>query len=130
MKKISFFERFFSRIGKSKYTKENLKAAEESIKTLKFQMDLLNQKAFNLAENYPEQKKQISECFNQVNSIVPSASVRAGKFEQAISVAITKVSTSCDKIFTSKNKDRLDAEIKSLAKAIRERINADEPISE
>lgn len=130
MNKKSLFERVLSSIGKSKYIKENQKAAEDSIKTLKYQMDLLNQKAFNLAENYPEQKKQISECFSQINSIIPSTSVRAGKFEQAISVAITQVSTSCDKIFTSKDQNHLDSEIKSLAKAIHERINADNTVSE
>ncbi|MBQ0162969.1 MAG: hypothetical protein KBS84_07435 [Treponema sp.] len=127
---MPLFERILSAIGKSKYTKENIKAAEDSIKTLKYQMDLLNQKAFNLAENYPEQKKKIADCFSQVNSIEPSTSVRAGKFEQAISVAITKVSTSCDKIFTSKDQKHLDEEIKALAKAIRERINADKPVLE
>lgn len=130
MKKISFFEKLFSSIGKSKYTKENQLAAENSIKTLKSQMDLLNQKAFNLSESYPDLKNQITDCFNQVNSIEPSASVRAGKFEQAISVAITKVSTECDKIFTSKNPKPLNDEIKALSKAIRERQNADAPITE
>lgn len=130
MNKKSLFEKILSKIGKSKYIKENEKAAQDSIRTLKYQMDLLNQKALNIAENYPEQKKQISECFNQINSIEPSTSVRAGKFEQAISVEITKVSTACDKIFTSKDQKKLDSEIKALAKAIHERVNADDPVSE
>ena len=96
------------------------------MESLKKRMDLLNQKALNLSENYPEQRSKIGECFKTLSSIEPSASTRAGKFEQQISVAITKVSTACDKIFTQKDSKSLDSEIEILIRNIREREHADE----
>ncbi|MCR5385825.1 MAG: hypothetical protein K6E69_01755 [Treponema sp.] len=123
---MSFIADIFSSLGKLKYSKENQKAAVDSMDSLKKRMDLLNQKAFNLAENYPEQRVKIGECLKSLSAIEPSASTRAGKFEQQISVAITKVSTACDKIFTSKDSKVLDSEIEILIRNIREREHADE----
>lgn len=123
---MSVIADFFSSLGKSRYSKENQKAAVDSMESLKKRMDLLNQKALNLSENYPEQRSKIGECFKTLSSIEPSASTRAGKFEQQISVAITKVSTACDKIFTQKDSKSLDSEIEILIRNIREREHADE----
>ena len=117
--------KLFSFFKKQKFTEENQKAAEDSMESIRSRMNILNQKAINLEENYPEQRKQIQECFDVVNSIEPSSSVRAGKFEQQISVAITKVSTVCDQVFTTKDEKKLSSEIKLLSRAIRERQNAD-----
>lgn len=111
--------------NRRKRAQENQKAAEDSMESLRTRMNILNQKAFNLTENYPEQRKEIEECYAILNSIEPSSSVRAGKFEQQIVVAITKVSTSCDKVFTSRDGKKLASEIKQLSRAIRERQNAD-----
>lgn len=115
----------FSLFKTQKRQKENQKAAEDSMQSLRDRMNTLNLKASNLAENYPEQRKEIEDCFNTLNSIEPSSSVRAGKFEQQIAVAITKVSTQCDQIFTEKNDTALASEIALLTRAIRERQNAD-----
>lgn len=114
----------------SKKTKENQKAAEEAIATLRTRIDILNQKAQNLSESYPAERAKIQECFTQLNQIEPSASVRAGKFEQQIATSITKVSTACDKIFTNKDQDRLNTEINLLIRNIRERTNADNPVAD
>lgn len=100
------------------------------MKSLRDRMNTLNQKAFNLSENYPQQRKEIEECNNILNSIEPSSSVRAGKFEQQIAVAITKVSTVCDQVFTTKDEKKLTSEIKLLSRAIRERQNADTTVQE
>ena len=113
-----------------KFSQENQKAAEDSMKSLCDRMSTLNQKAFNLSENYPQQRKEIEECNNILNSIEPSSSVRAGKFEQQIAVAITKVSTVCDQVFTTKDEKKLNSEIKLLTRAIRERQNADITVQE
>ena len=110
--------KILSIFNKRKFSQENQKAAEDSIKSLRDRMNTLNQKAFNLSENYPQQRKEIEECNNILNSIEPSSSVRAGKFEQQIAVAITKVSTV------------LNSEIKLLTRAIRERQNADITVQE
>ncbi|MCQ2610786.1 MAG: hypothetical protein MJ169_03470 [Treponema sp.] len=104
---------------------ESQRTAQESMEQIRSRMDILNQKAFNLKDNYPEEKNQIAELFELVNTIEPSPSVRAGKFEWALGQAITRVSSACDKVFTSLNKDELDAEIALLSKAVRERQNAD-----
>ena len=93
--------------------------------TLRSRMEVLNQKALNIKDNYPDQRAQIQNCLDLINSIEPSASVRAGKFEQQISVAITQVSTACDKIFTNKDVSKLDSLINALLRSIRERQNAD-----
>lgn len=114
-----------SSLFKSKYSKENQITAEESLKALGGRMEILNQKALNIKDNYPEQRAKIQECFDLFSEIEPSASVRAGKFEQQIAVAITQVSTACDKIFTSNDTQKLDSVIQSLSRAIRERQNAD-----
>ncbi|MBP5402565.1 MAG: hypothetical protein J6Y36_05340 [Treponema sp.] len=126
MLSLSLFGTLFSRTGKSKYSKENQKAANDSLVSLKKRMDILNQKALNLSEGYPEQRSQIAQCYDTLNKIEPSASTRAGKFEQQISVAITKVSTACDKIFARESSDNLDREIALLCRTIREREHADE----
>ena len=125
MKQENIFEKFFSFFNKSKYSKENQITAEESMTTLRSRMEVLNQKALNIKDNYPDQRAQIQNCLDLINSIEPSASVRAGKFEQQISVAITQVSTACDKIFTNKDVSKLDSLINSLLRSIRERQNAD-----
>ena len=93
--------------------------------TLRSRMEVLNQKALNIKDNYPDQRAQIQNCLDLINSIEPSASVRAGKFEQQISVAITQASTACDKIFTNKDVSKLDSLINALLRSIRERQNAD-----
>lgn len=125
MKQENIFEKFFSSFNKSKYSKENQITAEESMTTLRSRMEVLNQKALNIKDNYPDQRAQIQNCLDLINSIEPSASVRAGKFEQQISVAITQVSTACDKIFTNKDVSKLDSLINALLRSIRERQNAD-----
>lgn len=125
MKQENIFEKLFSFFNKSKYSKENQITAEESITTLRSRMEVLNQKALNLKDNYPDQRAQIQNCLDLINSIEPSTSVRAGKFEQQISVAITQVSTACDKIFTNKDVSKLDSLINALLRSIRERQNAD-----
>ncbi|MCI6797873.1 MAG: hypothetical protein MR970_00190 [Spirochaetia bacterium] len=125
MKQENIFEKLFSFFNKSKYSKENQITAEESMTTLRSRMEVLNQKALNLKDNYPDQRAQIQNCLDLINSIEPSASVRAGKFEQQISVAITQVSTACDKIFTNKDVSKLDSLINALLRSIRERQNAD-----
>lgn len=130
MKINSLLEKFFSLFKKSKYTKVNQATAKEAMDTLFSRMDILNQKAFNLQENYPELRNQIQTCFENFKLIEPSASVRAGKFEHQITVAITEVSTACDKIFTSKNSKDLTSKIAALSRAIRERQNADIPQDE
>lgn len=130
MKINSLLEKFFSLFKKSKYTKVNQASAKEAMDTLFSRMDILNQKAFNLQENYPELRNQIQTCFENFKSIEPSVSVRAGKFEHQIAVAITEVSTACDKIFTSKNSKDLTSKIAALSRAIRERQNADIPQDE
>lgn len=130
MKINSLLEKFFSLFKKSKYTKVNQATAKEAMDTLFSRMDILNQKAFNLQENYPELRNQIQTCFENFKLIDPSASVRAGKFEHQIAVAITEVSTACDKIFTSKNSKDLTSKIAALSRAIRERQNADIPQDE
>lgn len=117
--------KILSIFNRRKFTQENQKAAEDSMKSLRFRMNTLNEKAFNLAENYPEQRKAIEECNTILNSIEPSSSVRAGKFEQQIAVAITKVSTICDQVYETKDDKKLTSEIKLLNRAIRERQNAD-----
>lgn len=117
--------KLFSFFHNQKFSEENQKAAENSLESLRIRMNILNQKAINLKENYPNAQKEIEECFNTLNSIQPSSSVRAGKFEQQISVALTKVSTACDKVFTSKDEKSLTSEINLLNRAIRERQNAD-----
>lgn len=117
--------KIFSLFKKQKFSEENQKAAQDSMEALRARMNILNQKAMNLAENYPEQRKEIENCFNLVNQIEPSASVRAGKFEQQMGVAITRVSTECDQIFTTKDEKKLTSEIKLLSRAVRERQNAD-----
>lgn len=121
----TLFEKVASLFNSSNKNKENQKAAEDSMQSLWTRMELLNQKAGNIKENYPEQRAKIEECYNQLKSIEPSASVRAGKFEHQISVAITNVSTVCDKIFTDKDSKKLNSEINLLSRAIRERQNAD-----
>ena len=125
MKQENIFEKFCSFFNKSKYSKENQITAEESMTTLRSRMEVLNQKALNIKDNYPDQRAQIQNCLDLINSIEPSASVRAGKFEQQISVAITQVSTACDKIFTNKDVSKLDSLINALLRSIRERQNAD-----
>ena len=125
MKQENIFEKLFSFFNKSKYSKENQITAKESMTTLRSRMEVLNQKALNLKDNYPDQRAQIQNCLDLINSIEPSASVRAGKFEQQISVAITQVSTACDKIFTNKDVSKLDSLINALLRSIRERQNAD-----
>lgn len=125
MKQENIFEKLFSFFNKSKYSKENQITAEESMTTLRSRMEVLNQKALNIKDNYPDQRAQIQNCLDLINSIEPSASVRAGKFEQQISVAITQVSTACDKIFTNKDVSNLDSLINALLRSIRERQNAD-----
>ena len=125
MKQENIFEKLFSFFFKSKYSKENQITAEESMTTLRSRMEVLNQKALNLKDNYPDQRAQIQNCLDLINSIEPSASVRAGTFEQQISVAITQVSTACDKIFTNKDVSKLDSLINALLRSIRERQNAD-----
>lgn len=130
MKNNSILKNIFSLFNKSKYEKENQVVAEEAMSTLFSRMDTLNQKAFNLQENYPELKKEIESCFETFKQIEPSASVRAGKFEHQIAVAITEVSTACDKIFTSNNSKDLTSKIAALSRAIRERQNADIPQDE
>ena len=122
--------KILSIFNKRKFSQENQKAAEDSIKSLRDRMNTLNQKALNLSENYPQQRKEIEECNNILNSIEPSSSVRAGKFEQQIAVAITKVSTVCDQVFTTKDEKKLNSEIKLLTRAIRERQNADITVQE
>lgn len=117
--------KILSIFNRRKFTQENQKAAEDSMKSLRFRMNTLNEKAFNLTENYPEQRKAIEECNTILNSIEPSSSVRAGKFEQQIAVAITKVSTICDQVYETKDDKKLTSEIKLLNRAIRERQNAD-----
>lgn len=117
--------KIFSIFNKHKFSQENQKAAEDSMMSLRIRMNTLNQKAFNLTENYPDQRKAIEECNTLLESIEPSSSVRAGKFEQQIAVAITKVSTACDQVFTSKDEKKLKSEISLLSRAIRERQNAD-----
>lgn len=130
MKKPSLFEKIFAFANKNKYSKENQKAAEESIQSLRSRMDILCQKAQNLEDTYAEQRTQIEECAKTFSAIEPSASVRAGKFEQQIAVAITSVSSELDKIFTTKNPKALNSEIKLLVRVIRERQNADIPQDE
>ncbi|MGN0739683.1 MAG: hypothetical protein ACI4LX_05890 [Treponema sp.] len=125
MKQENIFEKIFSFFNKSKYSKENQITAEESMTALRHRMEILNQKALNLKDNYPDQRAQIQNCLDLINSIEPSASVRAGKFEQQISVAITQVSTACDKIFTNKDVSKLESLINALLRSIRERQNAD-----
>lgn len=122
--------KIFSLFSKNKFSLENNKVAQESILSLRTRMNTLNQKTNNIKEKYPEQQQQIQKCYDQIQQIEPSASVRAGKFEHQIAVAITQVSTELDKIFTLQDSTNLDAQISLLSRTIRERQNADSTTEE
>lgn len=125
MTKSNILKNIFSHFNKSKFQEENQLAAKESLESICKSLNILNQKAINIKENYSKQQIEIQNCFESIQKIEPSASVRAGKFEQQIAVAITKVSTELDKIFTTKNCEPLDQSISQLTRSIRERENAD-----
>ena len=125
MSNLNFIEKIFSLFNKSKHNKQNLLAATQSLEALIERAKILDQKALNIKDNYPELSKKINDCLQTLLSIEPSSSVRAGKFEQQISVAITQVSTSLDKIFTSSDSAKLEQQISLLERNIRERVNAD-----
>lgn len=111
----------------SKIPDKNMLAAKQSMDRIYMAFATLDQKSLALQEKYPEQREKLHAFYNDVITIEPSVSVRAGKFEQVIAQTITKVSTECDRIFTTKNTKSIDKEIENLGKAIRERQNADLP---
>ncbi len=128
---ISVLKKIYRKItGSKRESPESIKAAEESMQHILQAFEILSQKAVGLKEKYPEQAKLIEEYYEETKSIEPSASVRAGKFEQALAQEITKVSSSCDKIFESGDTSILDENLKYLARFIRERKNADIPEEE
>lgn len=131
MKKNSLEEKLVSLFFKSQHNRQkNMETAQASMNDIINSFELLNEKANNLRDNFPEQKALINEYFEQVQKIEPSASVRAGKFEQALAQQITRVSSLCDKVFTSSDSSELDVELKNLDRAIRERMNADVEVEE
>lgn len=126
MKKDSVLGKLFSGFKKQRLqSAESVLAAEESMKNIQNSFGILNEKTKNIEDKYPEQKKQINEYYEQVMAIIPSVSVRAGKFEQALAQEITKVSSLCDQIFVSDDVKVFDSELKMLGRFIRERQNAD-----
>ncbi len=104
---------------------ESLKAAQESMLNIINAFGNLDEKAKNLEDKYPAQKDFIHKFFEETKKIEPSVSVRAGKFEQALLLQITKVSSSIDKIFLSNDVRSLDSELKTLERYVRVRTAAD-----
>lgn len=86
---------------------------------------MLDEKSKNLEEKYPEQKAVIRRCFENTKKIEPSVSVRAGKFEQALALQITKVSSAIDKILTNGDEQKFGKELELLERYVRVRTNAD-----
>lgn len=109
----------------SKNPNDNMLTAKQSMEAIYNVSKMLDEKAMNLQEKFPEIRKSIHEYCEEIAKIQPSVSVRAGKFEQALAQQITKVSTECDRIFTSKDSKELLNEVNNLARVIRERQNAD-----
>ena len=122
----SFFKKFLNKIKASKSSSpESLKAAEESMLNIINAFGALDQKAKNLEEKFPEQEKLIHQYFSDAKKIEPSVSVRAGKFEQALQLQITKVSSCIDKILVDGDARKLDEELKLLDRYVRVRGAAD-----
>lgn len=121
---MKFFE-FIKRKFSKRASPESLKAAQESMVNIINAFSVLDEKAKNLQEKYPEQKNRIHQCFEDAKKIEPSVSVRAGKFEQALAQQITKVNSLIDKIFTSNDEQKLNEELKLLERYVRVRANAD-----
>ncbi len=120
LKKI--FEKLkFSKIA----SPESFKAAQDSMLNIINRFAMLDEKSKNLAEKYPEQKKIIHRCFENTKKIEPSVSVRAGKFEQALALQITKVSSAIDKILTNGDEQKFGKELELLERYVRVRTNAD-----
>lgn len=104
---------------------ESIKAAQDSMLNILNRFAMLDEKSKNLAEKYPSQKDSIHRCFEDTKKIEPSVSVRAGKFEQALALQITKVSSSIDKVLTNGDAQRLNKELELLERCVRVRANAD-----
>ncbi len=122
----SVFKLLLNKFKSSKRTSpESLKAAQESMLNIINAFGALDQKAKNLQEKYPGQEKLIHQYFSAAKEIEPSVSVRAGKFEQALQLQITKVSSCIDKILVSGDASQLDAELKLLDRYVRVRGAAD-----
>lgn len=125
LKKI--FEKLrFSKIA----SPESFKAAQDSMLNIINRFAVLDEKSKNLAEKYPEQKAIIHRCFEDTKKIEPSVSVRAGKFEQALALQITRVSSAIDKILTNGDEQKLNKELELLERCVRVRTNADNGASD
>lgn len=125
LKKI--FEKLkFSKIA----SHESFKAAQDSMVNIINRFAVLDEKSKNLSEKYPEQKNRIHICFENTKKIEPSVSVRAGKFEQALALQITKVSSAIDKILTNGDEQRFNKELELLERYVRVRTNADNGVSD
>ena len=122
----SIFKLLLNKLKSSKRSSpESLKAAQESMLNIINAFASLDQKAKNLSEKYPQQEEQIHATFEAVKKIEPSVSARAGKFEQALQLQITKVSSCIDKLLVSGDASQLDAELKLLDRYARVRGAAD-----
>ena len=122
----SFIKVLLNKFKSSKRSSpESLKAAEESMLNIINAFGSLDQKAKNLQEKFPEQEKAIHKYFGAVKKIEPSVSARAGKFEQALQLQITKTSSCIDKIMAGSDGSQLVQELKLLERYVRVRGNAD-----
>ena len=125
------FRKIFEKLRFSKIASpESLKAAQDSMLNIINRFAVLDEKSKNLAEKYPEQKAKIHNCFENTKKIEPSVSVRAGKFEQALALQITKVSSAIDKILTNGDEQKLNKELELLERYVRVRTNADNGASD
>ena len=121
-----FLKKIFEKLRFSKIASpESIKTAQDSMVNIINRFALLDEKSKNLAEKYPEQKELIHQCFENTKKIEPSVSVRAGKFEQALALQITKVSSAIDKILTNGDEQKLNKELELLERYVRVRTNAD-----
>lgn len=121
-----FLKKIFEKLRFSKIASpESIKTAQDSMVNIINRFALLDEKSKNIAEKYPEQKELIHLCFENTKKIEPSVSVRAGKFEQALALQITKVSSAIDKILTNGDEQKLNKELELLERYVRVRTNAD-----
>lgn len=122
----SIFKSLLNKLKSSKRTSpESLKAASESMLNIINAFGTLDQKAKNLEEKFPEQAQEIHRHFEAVKKIEPSVSVRAGKFEQALQLQITKASSCIDRLLAGGGADELKDELKLLERYVRVRTTAD-----
>ena len=122
----TIFKRMLNIFKSSKRTSpESLKAAQESMLNIINAFATLDQKAKNLSEKFPAQEGQIHAAFEAVKKIEPSVSARAGKFEQALQLQITKTSSCIDKLLVTGDGKALDEDLKLLERYIRVRAKAD-----